>query len=75
MSETVGKMKLVDHRRKLRTNCLSHRLSLKKCKNSTHETAAIGGWETLSEVQRYTKGAERKRLAQRVINAREKGQK
>jgi len=43
--------------------------------HSIHEIAAIGGWKTLSEVQRYTEGAERKRLAQRVINAREKGQK
>jgi len=48
---------------------------LDKNGHSTHEIAAIGGWETLSEVQRYTKGAERKRLAQRVINARENGQK
>jgi len=43
--------------------------------HSIHEVAAIGGWKTLSEVQRYKEGAERKRLAQRVINAREKGQK
>lgn len=33
---------------------------------STHEIMAIGGWETLKEVERYTKAAERKRLAGRV---------
>ena len=34
--------------------------------HSTNEIAAIGGWETLSEVQRYTKGANRRALAQKV---------
>ena len=29
-----------------------------------HEIMAWGGWETLKEVQRYTKAANRKRLAQ-----------
>jgi hypothetical protein len=28
---------------------------------------AWGGWETLKEVQRYTKAANRKRLAQSVV--------
>ena len=33
---------------------------------STHEIMAIGGWETLKEVERYTKQANRKRLAGQV---------
>tara|TARA_Y100001968_G_C19154274_1_gene617638 strand:- start:198 stop:371 length:174 start_codon:yes stop_codon:yes gene_type:complete len=33
---------------------------------STNEIAAIGGWKTLSEVQRYTKAANRRVLAQEV---------
>ncbi len=33
---------------------------------STHEISAIGGWETLKEVERYTKQANRKRLAGQV---------
>lgn len=33
---------------------------------STHEIMAIGGWETLKEVERYTKNANRKRLAAQV---------
>ncbi len=35
---------------------------------STHEIAAITGHATLSEVQRYTKAANRKRLAQSAMN-------
>jgi len=31
--------------------------------NTTHELTAISGHKTLSEVQRYTQGADRKRLA------------
>ena len=42
----------------------AQRLALKS--HSTNEIAAIGGWETLSEVQRYTKGASRQVLAQKV---------
>ena len=42
----------------------AQRLALKS--HSTNEIAAIGGWETLSEVQRYTKGANRRVLAQKV---------
>ena len=33
---------------------------------STHQIMAIGGWETLKEVERYTKNANRKRLAAQV---------
>lgn len=33
---------------------------------STHEIMSIGGWETLKEVERYTKQANRKRLAGQV---------
>lgn len=33
---------------------------------STHQISAIGGWETLKEVERYTKTANRKRLAGQV---------
>jgi len=33
---------------------------------SPHEIMAIGGWETLKEVERYTKTANRKRLAAQV---------
>ncbi len=33
---------------------------------STHQIMAIGGWETLKEVERYTKQANRKRLAGQV---------
>jgi integrase len=32
-----------------------------------HQIMAWGGWETLKEVQRYTKAANRKRLAQSVL--------
>ena len=40
--------------------------------HSTNEIAAIGGWETLSEVQRYTKGANRHVLAEQVKRKRDK---
>jgi hypothetical protein len=33
---------------------------------STQEIKSIGGWETLKEVERYTKQADRKRLAGQV---------
>lgn len=33
---------------------------------TSHEIMAIGGWDTLKEVERYTRGAERKRLAGRA---------
>ena len=53
-------------------NCSSHglrkamatRLADLGC--STHQISAIGGWETLKEVERYTKQANRKRLAGQV---------
>jgi integrase/recombinase XerD len=40
--------------------------------HSTNEIAAIGGWETLSEVQRHTKGANRRVLAEQVKRKRDK---
>lgn len=33
---------------------------------SSHQIMSIGGWETLKEVERYTKAAERKRMAGQV---------
>lgn len=36
---------------------------------STHELKAVGGWQTLSEVERYTKDADRKRLAKTAMAA------
>jgi integrase len=38
-----------------------------------HQIMAWGGWETLKEVQRYTKAANRKRLAQSVLEKLERG--
>ncbi len=38
--------------------------------HSPHEIAAIGGWESLQEVERYTKSASQKRLAERVRDQR-----
>jgi integrase len=38
-----------------------------------HQIMAWGGWETLKEVQRYTKAANRKRLAQSVLQKLEAG--
>jgi len=42
--------------------------------HSDHEIMAMGGWETLKEVNRYTKGVRRKRLAENVLEKRIKGQ-
>ena len=47
---------------------VAQRLALNS--HSTNEIAAIGGWETLSEVQRYTKGANRRVLAEQVKRKR-----
>ena len=35
--------------------------------HSDHEIMAMGGWDTLKEVSRYTKGVRRKRLAENVL--------
>ncbi len=35
--------------------------------HSDHEIMAMGGWDTLKEVARYTKGVRRKRLAENVL--------
>ena len=35
--------------------------------HSDHEIMAMGGWKTLKEVSRYTKGICRKRLAENVL--------
>src|SRR6202048_5106341 len=40
-----------------------------------HEIMAWGGWKTLSEVQRYTRAASRKRLAQQAAAKLETGTK
>ena len=40
--------------------------------HSTNKIAAIGGWEILSEVQRYKKGANRHVLAEQVKRKRDK---
>src|ERR1700738_1038306 len=40
-----------------------------------HEIMAWGGWSTLSEVQRYTKAANRKRLAMQAADKLETGTK
>ena len=42
--------------------------------HSDHEIMTIGGWGTLKEVARYTKGVRRKRLAENVLEKRKKGQ-
>ena len=42
--------------------------------HSDHEIMAIGVWDTLKEVARYTKGVRRKRLAENVLEKRKKGQ-
>jgi hypothetical protein len=42
--------------------------------HSDHEIMAIGGWDTLKEVARYTKGVRRKRLAENVLEKRKEGQ-
>ena len=40
-----------------------------------HEIMAWGGWKTLSEVQRYTRAANRKRLAKQAAEKLETGTK
>ena len=40
---------------------------LAKDGHSDHEIMAMGGWDTLKEVARYTKGVRRKRLAENVL--------
>ena len=51
---------------------LSSRLA--KAGHSDHEIMAMGGWETLKEVNRYTKGVRRKRLAENVLKRDQEGQ-
>jgi len=54
---------------KPRSNCRLHGLKkggmrrLAEAGNTAHELMAISGHKTLSEVQRYTEAADRKRLA------------
>ena len=42
--------------------------------HSDHEILAMGRWDTLKKVTRYTKGVRRKRLADNVLEKRKKGQ-
>jgi len=42
--------------------------------HSDHEIMAMGGWDTLKEVSRYTKGVRRKRLAENVLKRDQEGQ-
>ena len=42
--------------------------------HSGHEIMAMGGWDTLKEVARYTKGVRRKRLPENVLKRDQEGQ-
>ena len=42
--------------------------------HSDHDIMNIGGWDTLKEVARYTKGVRRKRLAKNELEKRKKEQ-